>query len=52
MIILLSLWGFLYLALVLPFRIPFRVKYPILGSYLQNAITIQLVWNFYLVNAL
>jgi hypothetical protein len=31
------------LALVFPFRILFRVKYPTLGSYLQNAITIQLV---------
>jgi hypothetical protein len=30
------------LALVLPFRIPFRVKYPIPGSYLQNTRTIQL----------
>jgi hypothetical protein len=31
------------LGLVLPFKSPFRVKYPTLGSYLQNAITIQLV---------
>jgi hypothetical protein len=43
MTILLSLWGFLYLVPVLPFYFPFRVKYPTLGSYMQNAITIQLV---------
>jgi hypothetical protein len=30
------------LDLVLPFRTLFRVKYPTLGLYLQNAISIQL----------
>jgi hypothetical protein len=36
MIILLNPRGFLYLGPVLPFRSLFRVKYPILGSYLQK----------------
>jgi hypothetical protein len=31
------------LGLALPFRSLFKVKYPTLGSYLQNAISIQLV---------
>jgi hypothetical protein len=43
MTISLKIQGLLYLGLALPFRSLFRVKYPILGSYLQNAITIQLV---------
>jgi hypothetical protein len=33
----------MYVALVVPFRTRVRVKYPTLGSYLQNAIAIQLV---------
>jgi hypothetical protein len=43
MTISLNLWGFLYLVHVMPFRSLFKVKYLTLGSYLQNAITIQLV---------
>jgi hypothetical protein len=43
MTISLNLWGFLHLGVVLPLGTLFKIKYPTLGSYLQNAITIQLV---------
>jgi hypothetical protein len=43
MIILLNLCGFLYLGHVFPLKSLLKVKYPTLGSYLQNDITIQLV---------
>jgi hypothetical protein len=43
MTISLKLQGLLYLGLALPLRTIFRVKYLILGFYLQNTITIQLV---------
>jgi hypothetical protein len=42
MTISLKLQVFPNLAPVLPLRPLFEVKYPTLGSYLQNAITIQL----------
>jgi hypothetical protein len=42
MTISLKLQGLLYLGLALPFISLFKVKYPTLVSYLQNAITIQL----------
>jgi hypothetical protein len=43
MTISLNLWGFLYLVPILPLTSLINVKHPTLGSYLQNAITIQLV---------